>query len=310
MNNDGLQQPTQFTPTPDTSNFIVPPPKKSNKGLIVLIITLVVLLLGALGTIAYLLFFQPKDTSTKDTTTTQQTTNDTAQKLADKVEAAINEQLKTTYPNLKVSEGTGSPAYKADGKDYAVYGNDFGVSLSVDTNPTAYDQTGQVAIERIIKETLDGEASLTSKSTDWQITYQSTDAICTTSLGSSPVSLSCANTADYSALIKQMEPFAKAYFASAEGKINKTGVAFATPTITKKATSFSNAVVAIGSTESPVGGFAGLFYAKDANWTYWRGTQSIINCKDYNTNDLQRAFEGDTCYDTKAKASATVKVTL
>lgn len=48
-----------------------------------------------------------------------------------------------------------------------------------------------------------------------------------------------------------------------------------------------------------VGGAAGLFYrtSPDAKWQFFVATQSALDCSDYNTDDLRKAFAGDVCYN-------------
>lgn len=299
---------------PQDFNFIVQPPapKKSHKGLIATIIVLAVLLIAAITAVVFLLFFQPKDASTADDQTQTEEVNKTqASEYVKKVETALDEQLGETYPKLELVNSASAPVYKPADTNYAVIADGFGTTIAVQTDATTYDQAGQTAIQRIANETLKGESDLKiTAQKDWQTTYESDDVICTVSDASSPVLVSCANVEDYATVVMQVAPFAAAYLASEQGKTYGQGVAFSSPRITQKSNGYSNAVVSIGNTESPVGGAAGLFYAKDGNWVYWTGTQSLIPCADYSTNDLQRAFENDTCYDTATNAPATVKITL
>ena len=43
----------------------------------------------------------------------------------------------------------------------------------------------------------------------------------------------------------------------------------------------------------------GLFYrtSPDTDWQYFTATQAVLNCDDFNTQDLKNAFAGETCYD-------------
>lgn len=55
---------------------------------------------------------------------------------------------------------------------------------------------------------------------------------------------------------------------------------------------------------------ASLFYREspDAEWKYFTGTQAQMECSDYNTPELKKAFAGDRCYDTATQdADAIVK---
>lgn len=49
----------------------------------------------------------------------------------------------------------------------------------------------------------------------------------------------------------------------------------------------------------PVSNAMGLFYrtGPDADWQYFTATQAVLNCDDFNTQDLKNAFAGEACYD-------------
>lgn len=301
-------------PTPPVNNFIAQPdpPKKGRKGLIATIIILVVLLIGAIGVIVFLAYFQPK--STKTTTANGNTSSgastqdkNEAKELIATIRSAVTDKLATTYPNMSISDGTYAPIYKADTVNYGVASSDIGISLNIDTDAKAYNPTGQAAVEKVATDVFKSQSSLKVTSQDWQSIYQNDTIICTLSSGSSPAVINCANKKDYTALITQVAPFADAFFSSKESKTFGPTVVFATPKISQKANGYRNATLSMSAVESPVGGAAGLFYAKDGNWSYWRATQSIIPCADYATSDLQRAFEGDQCSDANG-GLLTVKV--
>ncbi len=64
------------------------------------------------------------------------------------------------------------------------------------------------------------------------------------------------------------------------------------------------------SSHNGVGGAAGLFYrtSPEAKWQFFAGAQGLINCGDYKTADLQKAYMGEACWDEEAVREATVKV--
>lgn len=59
-----------------------------------------------------------------------------------------------------------------------------------------------------------------------------------------------------------------------------------------------------------IGGAAGLFYrtSPDAKWQFFVGTQSVLDCSDYNTDDLKKAYVGEVCYDTVTRSDSTVQL--
>jgi len=305
-----------ITPVDPIVSAPVVEPKKGHKGLVATIIVLVLLLLAAAGYIVYTTFFQTKADETSNTTTTTQqtaTTAPNAQAIVEKVRTAVKDGLTQTLPSMTIADTTYAPAYKADGAPYAVNSSTLGYGLNVTPEPTSTtsDLSSSTKVEQVIADSFTAQTGFTKSSQDWQTTYQNNAVICAVSVSSSPVSLSCADKSAYSDLVKTVNPFATAYLASADGKKYGEGILLSEPKITEKASGYSSATVSMGNTQSPVGGYAGLFYAKDGTWTYWRGTQSVIDCADYNTHDLQKAFEGDACYNSVTKNdSATVKVTL
>ena len=46
-------------------------------------------------------------------------------------------------------------------------------------------------------------------------------------------------------------------------------------------------------------GAAGLFYrtSPDSKWQFFTGTQAVLDCGDYNTEDLKKAYLGEPCYN-------------
>lgn len=291
-------QPLEPAPQPQpNNNFIVQPPEpKPGKGLLLVSVILGALLVIALIVIAYFAFFQPKNVApATDNETKTTTTEDKAATLTKKVKDALTKQLKDTYKDMVITDGTSAPMYKAPDTAYAAYSSDIGKSILIDTRLATFDQPAVTAVEQIANQILSNEADLHASKTDWLRTYQNENVICTVSTGSSPIFVSCANTADYGELIKEIAPFAGAYLASEDGKKNAEGIAFATPRITKKTNGFGAASLATGNLNSATGGAATLFYGKDSNWLYWRSTQAVIACGDYNTYELQRSFEGTLC---------------
>ena len=54
-----------------------------------------------------------------------------------------------------------------------------------------------------------------------------------------------------------------------------------------------------------IGGGYALFYrvSPDAEWQYFAGGQSYLDCSYYDTEDLRKAFAGDVCYDGQAPST-------
>ncbi len=302
-------QPQAPAPVPE------PPQKpRSPKGLLITTILLGILLLGAIGFIVYMLYLQPKPAEKANDNDTAQTIDDTsksgdADKVIASIRSALAEKVVPTYKDTTFETGTNTPLYKAADEAFAVSGT-FGFSLAVNPAPTSYDEKANRAVQDAVVDTLGSQSRFTVTNSSWNKLYQDETVICSITTDGSPINISCANVADYKDVIAKAKPFATAYLASADGKKYGEGLALGNIKITQKTGGFSNAVINMGSTINPVGGYAGLFYAKDGNWTYFKGTQALINCSDYNTYDIQTSFEGDACYDTVADKPSTAKVTL
>lgn len=303
---------TPFPPQQD-ANFIVPPPdpKKQSKILFIVSIVLGVLLLITIGVLVYLLLAQSQPTTT--TTTDQPSVdNERPQKIVTNAKAALTKAFEKN-PNFTITttDSTTSPSYIAVDMPFGVASDAItGVTLSV--SPTPYSEAYVKDISLILEESVAGEAGLKKVTFGAIVSYQDNTVSCQMINDTEAVGVSCANVADYENVISVMEPFAQAYLVSDEGRSINAPPIFNTPLpkISKKAGGYSNAIIEnISSSKSPTDGFRGLFYAKDDNWIFWKGTNEVIACADFNTNDLQHAFEGDTCLDT-AGQTTTVAITI
>lgn len=58
-------------------------------------------------------------------------------------------------------------------------------------------------------------------------------------------------------------------------------------------------------------GAAGLFYrtSPEAEWKFFMGTQSVLACDDYDTEELRNAYAGEVCYDTEKNEDSVVTAT-
>ena len=59
----------------------------------------------------------------------------------------------------------------------------------------------------------------------------------------------------------------------------------------------------------PVANAMGLFFrtSPDSNWQFFKTTQSVIPCQEYNTTDIKNAFAGSVCYDEATGNNSTVQ---
>lgn len=287
------------------------PPKKSKKGLIITLV--IILLLAAAGAVAYFLYFQPKNTTVSAPTdnqtqeeTTPADTTDYAKVLIDKVLTA-EKALVSTYPTIK-TENTDAraPAFKYGSNEYYITG-DFGYSILVTDTASATDPAKFTASTvASANTTLTADTSLSKNETESSAVYQNNLVICSVSTQGYPLTVSCANKRDYTSRAEEIKPFADALFV-AQGNTNKSNTVLGDLKLFKKADGYASAQVSVGGFEG-TGGYAGLFYGKDNNWVFWKGTQSLLPCQDYDNFALQTSFLGDTCYDESTKTESTVKL--
>lgn len=292
-----IETPLDETSSPSPA-FAAPKQKKSKKGLIITILVLVVLL--AVAGFAYYWFFmkqEPATVTANGTESTAQTQTqvddgrDYAKEIIEKVRTSEAE-LVADYPNSKVEDSEDyAPAYMYGSNKYYVNGQ-FGHAITV-TDTGNLDEAFNAAGEQAAFTVLEKE-ELIKKQKDYLTTFINDNVICTVSHNSYPVYIACANTRDYKEPSENVKPFAEAYFKNPNAA-DESQVVFGQPGIEQKSDGYKNAGMSIGAYEG-VGGFAGLFYWKDNTWTYWRGTQNILPCSDYNTYELQKSFEGTECY--------------
>ena len=325
MDNTNSNESTEAAKEPtvtETPTLAAPaePPRKPHKSRTILLVLAGIFLLVGLGAVAYFVFFQPKTNSANESsatktqneqqsesTKTQQQTI-TAAALIEKVRTTLNEKQAVAYPGMTLENTDYAPAYKPAGSSYAVTAPGDGHGFMVDPVPSDYNQAAVDAITATIDETLVKEGDLTAEASDWQTIYQNESLVCSVTTNSSPVTVLCADVSVYSDEITEARPFADAYAASDEGK-NNTDMVFSLNRVVNKSGSYKNAQVSMSSYTSPVGGFAGLFYSTNngASWTFWRGTQSLISCSEYETPELTQAFLGEACYDDTNNAESVVQ---
>ncbi len=309
-----IETPIDETPPPTPVPVVpnIPSPKKSKKKLIIGIIIALVLLAAA--GFAYYWFFVKEEATTvtkssekivAQVETPTADTRDYAKELIEKVRASVS-NIKTEYPKSKVENTDAyAPPYKYGSNMYYVAGQ-FGYSLLI-TESGDFNEAFNNSAEEAVFAVLEKE-NLVKDEEEYLITFTGDTVVCNASNSSYPVYVSCANTRDYKTPSEIVEPFAKAYFASPNAT-DGSEIVFGQPKINEKSDGYKNASVSINGYNSS-GGFAGLYSGKNNVWTFWKGSQSVIDCSEYNTFELQKSFEGDSCYIEGQTENSVVKVTL
>ncbi len=129
--------------------------------------------------------------------------------------------------------------------------------------------------------------------------------ICNYSSQSSPVRINCANS---NWLTEEEKTFVKSLMDAMKKSddYKNDEMLYASVTqddITKTADGKYEHVTA------SVAGAAALFYrnADGGEWKYFVSTQQVLNCNDFNTDEIKAAFAGSDCYDYTAGKMTTLK---
>lgn len=314
--------PVPQTPQPQFDPPIATPsfnkPKKSHKKRNI-IIAVVILLLLVGGTIAAVMAFStPKKDTTQKSAAQDTKPLDDAQGMITKINAALTDNTKSNYQNPQISfmspttaSPAVSPSYQVKDTDYyVVVSQAYGLNIqkTVDTNSETGVDT--VFTQGIVDQvTAIFASSHYNKTTDLAsgVEYQSDAVICTVSgTDSIPIYVTCANKNTYAKASGDVKPFVAAYRASNSSSTSED--IFSAPTIKSSSVNgYQTATVGVSSRQS-VGSAAALFYRKSTDtWKFFKATQAISSCSEYNTDDLKAAFADEPCVsdtntDTTVKA--------
>lgn len=338
-NNDNKTHNTNYEPQPisDFEQRLNGNPqgkKPRSKRKILIIIAIIVLVLAAASTVGAFYLLNDKTKTTSQTGI--KTTDKAAVSSITPTEAVsvVKDYIKTKYPQV-MPEGTklsanqiyfkssdSAPYWKIDGeKFYVNYYGDGASSLEVYYNEDSGNNEAIVARAKDINSAVIKSLATQGfvKSTDSvyganqysRIAYTKDDAVCIADSPengamSPPVSLACGQISKYTKDLenyKEIEPYAKAYAATGN---MKNGDYFDFRELKAGKPGYKNASVGLSNAGTVVGGGMGLFYKTPASddWSFFKGTQQILACKDYNTKDLQAAFAYENCYDSSKNGDA------
>ena len=303
--------PIYQTPQPQFDPPIAKPPfnapKKSHKKRNIIIAIIVLLLLAGGAVAAVMAFSAPKKDPTKKASVQDTKPLDDAQGMITKINAALTDSTKSNYqnPQITFTSPTSSPA-TAESLSYQVKDTDYSVTtnqtygLNIQKTVTTTSETG---IDTVFTQGIVDEITATLTNSQYKKTtevptgteYQSDAVICTvSSVDSIPVYVTCANKNAYTKISSDVKPFVTAYRAGNPDDTSQP--VFSAPTIKSSSVDgYQTATVTISS-GAPVGGKGALFYRKGkTDWKFFKATQSLSNCSDYNTDDLKAAFADETC---------------
>lgn len=292
--------------------------RRSRPGLVLLLCLLMALVGAAAGILVYKGYFE-KQTSTTTTSapvaTTAPATSVDTQSASTIVTSAKSSLKGTVVPVTIDSDGFATttdnmsaysvPYYQPAG--YAFYTTPKtyeGVETASSSQATS--DADIAAIHRLLA-TNNLSATATNFDPENKITissdYFGSNTICRDKQstldykqGKYQVSIACANVSSYVDNAKSLAPLYTVYKA-AHKDIDQPGLLFGkVVTASSKTTGYQTAQTTTGSVYAPAGGSVAFFYqTPDKTWHYFTNTQSVLQCSDYNTADLKKAYLGQQC---------------
>jgi hypothetical protein len=147
-------------------------------------------------------------------------------------------------------------------------------------------------------------------------TYESNDLLCMiwhadatpTTIKNHVTSVGCAEKSSYEAAAKELDQFYTAYAKNTSP--GSGGVVLGMPVGSQGlGGDYINMTVYQEDPDQLDTQFQGLYYrAKDqTEWTYFTGAYGLIDCSEYNTDILKKAFNDFSCWNAASKTYSTVK---
>lgn len=227
-------------------------------------------------------------------TVVAESTDDAVKAIVSKIYDALSEDL----PNqrfYRIFDGDG--IIKIPNSDvYTIAEKSYGVTSGSQTNN--HDEIMQKAhpIARSVL-TSNGYSMVKELMFGDELYYnQNSDIYCWISMSSSPFSSDCSSgkwlSEENAGLILALAKAADTDFVSASSKDIQ-----------------NSSISPYQKLTGRVANAAGLFYrvSPNAEWQFFTGTHVIVDCDKFNTEDLRKAFAGDTCWDDATGQEATIK---
>lgn len=317
---------------PSPQPTAVVPLKKSRKGLLWVLLGVLLIALGLAS--GWYLFGRDdsgKNTASKTPANTQTTTKTTSPVKTEVLDPAdIIAKVKTeaaksgtlldadTVTQLKSGQisyrmGTYSPAYKPAGYDFYISAGTGGSSVTLVSYyttgmslPTPTETTIRTNVAQLYKDLGLTKTDTYGDAETSSLThvYAGKGVICTvddTTAQVSPTSVNCGLISAYTDAAAKAKPV-----VTALPSLTSTTAFGPVKIRDSQVNGYQSAQASVGDVKG-MGGYAALFYKKDGGtWKYFKGTQEIIPCTEYNTTDLRNAFMGDACWDTATNKESTV----
>ncbi len=278
-----------------------------------------VVVLGVIGYLGYVYFAQMSKANDAVTTTESAKTTPNAASLVAELKAKLAKAYtlkdqQSNAPDLDKKivtyiDGTTAPFWQAPGSDYYV-SYEKGTSLFLTyasyagtlEPPKALEVRGELSKDILaIFEKFGLKKATDSSYGEYVQPYTSDAVVCTSDIDianpAGNLSVNCGDMLKFVETAKTAKPFIDAIRKTSPEYTSEPSLAITISEIKKGANGYEQATAGIGDVKAQVGGYAALFYrAEGGEWQYWKGTQQIIPCIDYNTEALKNAFKGEDCY--------------
>lgn len=195
-------------------------------------------------------------------------------------------------------------AYKPDGLNTAVdYDRTYGFIIEEVNNKTLYDivMDGRLGID--LAEVLVQRGFTKTEEIMGSVLYKNptTDIICMVTSGL-PFGVTCAHVSWYNKEnVAFLNNLAEAY-KEKEGEYPYYVSADEANVVDSGYESYQRL-------QGSLMGSVALFFrtSPEAQWQFFTGTQAVLSCGEYNTDDLKKAFAGEVCYDETKGANSKVE---
>lgn len=297
MNNDQTPTPVPESETPaeqplkqpvDTTQS-TPVAPKSNKPLLITLVTLAGLFIALAA--MYLFYYLPNKS---EETPSKATTHEVHSMTAEEVTTTINTYLRDDLGHeVKMEQGT-SPAYKPANSPTYVATTDIPASVAAPDTTTEETDFGTPLREKVaahLKSLHHFKDTTTKDLRDSTTELQSDDVICTVTSTMMGITTTCEDKVAYTKLASDLRPLGLA-LASKDKNTVLSGLEMKD----SQTADYQLATVNVTSYNN-YGGAMGLFYkdASNSGWKFFKTSQSILQCSDYDTDDLKNAYYGAVC---------------
>lgn len=270
-----------------------------------LFVILTIVVLAAAGTALYVLTGGKKVITPPKTGISQASGKKQTRPVATTNVASLIADAQNIVPTSTASTEFLAPDYTVEGYDfYASARKEDTKGMVVKQSETTLAQTVK-DLEAFLAKKGFAKSEQQLKTAYYPLTkYENKDTFCGINYYTDTIEtlktlyLSCALKISYAPTAQLQEPFYDTYRAANKGSQYLTDDSrLGYPSIRESKTAgYKVAEAAIYGEASPTGA-KGLFYLPpDGSWTFFKGTQQGLLCKDYATIDQKKAFTGEPCY--------------